>query len=779
VKYSYLRINTGILFILFTGVLFGQNIKGLVKNFNAAKSDTSKISIVVQIVSKTSRKEPAEGLIYAKKGYAISKNITDVKYKISAALSLAQAYYYSDSNEQSIVFNKEAIEFLKKEKNTKQLANVYLNLCKNYNEIGKAKEAKAFAEKVVSLSQSANDKTLLARAYTAIGSIEYRQANYEAGIKAMYKALNIYEQVEMKIEIARTARNIGLFYENIELLEEAQKMIRKSLHIFEALKDTDGVSDCYGSLGSVKSKMKDSDSAVYFIKKQLVFLEKFPDKNAQAMALGNLAITYKDKKDYKSAEEQLLKVKSLFDQMNDERLSVVSSVNLGDLYSELKQYPKALSAFYVAMNYGLKTGEKDILAASYDGLRITYREMKDYKNALEFYQKSIALKDSMFSQANLNKIASIEGKYKSEKIETENKLLRSQNALTESLLDAADEKAKSTRYKVYALAFGLLLMIALSFISLRAYRQKRKNNILLEEKNTIITKQRDQVETQKEVLEVKNKEILDSINYAKRLQDAILPPLAFFNQNLPNSFVLFKPKDIVAGDFYWMEKVSSEYRDGSIETKKISNLILFAAADCTGHGVPGALVSVVCSNALNRAVKEFGIVEPGKILDKVKELVVETFEKSENEVSDGMDISLCSFNPQSNELCWAGANNALWIIKKGEHEKDALHSPNTYSLSELKPNKQPIGSSERSVLYTTHSVQLSPSDSIYLFTDGFVDQFGGPTGKKFKSMRFKETLLAIQDLSMQEQRNKLEKFIEEWKGDLEQVDDVCVIGFRI
>ncbi len=205
------------------------------------------------------------------------------------------------------------------------------------------------------------------------------------------------------------------------------------------------------------------------------------------------------------------------------------------------------------------------------------------------------------------------------------------------------------------------------------------------------------------------KEIQDSINYAKRIQGAILPSLRLVKQCLPQSFILYKPKDIVAGDFYWLEQHQ--------------NKILFAAADCTGHGVPGAMVSVVCNHALNRSVKEYGLGEPAKILDKTREIVIKEFEKSEEEVNDGMDISLCAWNEKDKTLEWAGANNPLWIVRK-----------NADVVEEIRPNKQPIGRYLNPQPFTNHEILLNTGDTVYVFTDGYQDQFGGSSengrGKK-------------------------------------------------
>lgn len=261
---------------------------------------------------------------------------------------------------------------------------------------------------------------------------------------------------------------------------------------------------------------------------------------------------------------------------------------------------------------------------------------------------------------------------------------------------------------------------------------------------------------QKKLVQEKQSEIIDSITYAKRIQEAILPPENYWHKYLPDSFILYKPKDIVAGDFYWME---------TLRTQK-GEFVFFAVADCTGHGVPGAMVSVVCNNALNRSVLEFKLEDPGKILDKTRELVIETFGKSDKEVKDGMDISLCCFDSSDNSVKWSGANNPLWYFQNG-------------NLRELKPDKQPIGSYSAQKPFTTHTLKLQKGDTLYLFSDGYADQFGGPKGKKFKYKQLQEELAAMQNQSLHNQKQKLEHLFENWKNSLEQIDDVCIIGIKI
>jgi len=312
-----------------------------------------------------------------------------------------------------------------------------------------------------------------------------------------------------------------------------------------------------------------------------------------------------------------------------------------------------------------------------------------------------------------------------------------------------------------------------SYLHLEAINKITKNQ--KERLEKIVVRRTSEIRKANQQLEEKNKEIIDSINYAKRIQEAILPSMHTFFEYLPSSFVTYLPKDIVAGDFYWMEKVQHPENPNE-------SIILFAAADCTGHGVPGAMVSVVCSNALNRAVREYGIIKPNLILDKVAKLVEETFAKSDLEVKDGMDISLCAYYPEQKLLEWSGANNPLYIVTPEKAQVDVdremvgeTHLPN---LFEIKADKQPIGKFSYRTPFTLHQIPLNEGDIFYSFTDGFADQFGGDKGKKYKTKNMKEFLRSIYNLPIDEQGELIKREFNNWRGDLEQIDDVCVIGVR-
>ena len=295
---------------------------------------------------------------------------------------------------------------------------------------------------------------------------------------------------------------------------------------------------------------------------------------------------------------------------------------------------------------------------------------------------------------------------------------------------------------------GLLLVLLLALFIFRGYKQKQKAN-------HIITQQKTEVENQKHLIEEKHKEITDSINYAERIQRSFLATKKLLDDNLNEYFVYFQPKDVVSGDFYWAAKLST-------------NNFLLATADSTGHGVPGAIMSILNISSLEKAVEQ-GLLEPSEIFNHTRKTIIERLKKdgSEHGGKDGMDCSLISFDFKNCKLTYSAANNPVWIVRDNQ-------------ILELAPDKMPVGKGERdTILFTQHIIDLQKGDVVYALTDGMPDQFGGPKGKKFMYKKLKELLISLADLPMSEQKEALKSELNNWKGDIEQVDDVCLIGVRI
>ena len=632
-----------------------------------------------------------------------------------------------------------------------------------------------------------------AKSLNNIGFIHKNKGNIQLAISYYNKSLKVQKLVNDKNGLASTLNNIGIIYKNKGDIKSALDYYQQSLMIREELKDTKGIALAFNNIGMIYLQQKDYKNATDYNQKSLALREELNDKNGIAMSCNNLGVIssalMEDEKALKyhlkahRIYQEIGKLSSVAKSLNNigniyhkqanklsakhgnadsiknlkekaldsyiesfnshKKLSnregmIFSTYNIAWSYFESNQLYKAKENVLLSLKYAKELGYPENIRNAANLLSKIYEAENDGMNALKMYKVFTLMQDSINNLDNQKATAQQQAKYEYEK----QKML--DDAQNEKLIAIELEEKEKQKILTYATAAGLgIVIIFLIFVFNRLQVTKKQKSIIV---------------SQKEVVESAHQEIKDSITYAKRIQSAILPTKKIVKEYLKESFILYKPKDVVAGDFYWMESVAPTSNNEKAN-------ILFAAADCTGHGVPGAMVSVVCNNALNRSVREYGLTEPGKILDKTRELVIEEFDKSDENVRDGMDIALCSL--EGNVLKYAGAYNPLWIVRNGE-------------IIETKADKQPVGRLlDKLSSYTTHSFKLHKGDSIYIFSDGYVDQFGGEKGKKFKAKAFRLLLLSIQNKSMAEQKKIINSTFETWRGNLEQIDDVCIIGVRI
>lgn len=624
---------------------------------------------------------------------------------------------------------------------------------------GQVDSATIIYEQALQASQKIKWEKGQASSYIGLASCKNIQSDYPSAIEYFYNALSIYEKIQDKNGIAIAYGGLGVLFKNQQELEKALEYHNKALAIDIEIDNQRRLPIHYGNIGVVYKHLQDFDKALEYYFKALEIDEKRKNLSGQSRHLGNIGVIYKNQEKYDKAIEYYFKSLKISEGLNDLEGITTKLLNISNLYVILNQFEEAEKYLKRGLQISHQLGSKQDLFHAYETYTTIYEKMGKPALALKNYRTAMAYKDSIYNEENKKEILLQEVNFEFEK-----KQAIEQAEHEKELAVAASEQKRQQLFLVF-LAVVLLAVIIISFIIYKSLKNSNKQKQLIE-------LQKFEVEQQKIIVDNKNKEITDSIVYARRIQQAILPPKEVLSKNLENGFILYKPKDVVSGDFYWME---SSNTNGALE-----RAIFLAAADCTGHGVPGAMVSVVCNNALNRAVREFKLTNPAEILDKVRSLVIETFEKSEEEVNDGMDIALCSltFQIPSSELNesetvatlqYAGANNALYMVKTNDKEK----------LVEIKPNKQPIGKVDNPEPFTQHTIKLQKGDTIYMFTDGFADQFGGKKGKKLMYKPFKNLLLSIQDKTMDEQKAMLEQYFEDWKGNLEQVDDVCVIGVRI
>lgn len=674
----------------------------LIREFNQAATDEQKIKASVKLAKYFLAVNVPRSYYYSGKAKALAQNSNNKEGLADAFCAEAEADFLLADYEKARNNFTEALSHYDKEKNS----------------IG------------------------LAEAYEGLGKVAYRLDDLGAALTHFSEAFRIFEKHNYKDGLAGLYINLGLLYEDTGNQNQAIEFYKKALKIAEENKDIVSEASCYTNLGIVYTSQKKYDLAIQALERSLELKREIGNKKGEGTSLNNLGATYYEMGNHDKALEYFQTAYDLYMNIGDKKSSFPACNNIGSIYYDNKNYLKALYYFDKAYILAQELNSLPKKIVSLENLTLLHRDMGNMSQAVDYSIKCWQLKDTLYNrdQAELN--TEMQTKFATEKKQQENEILNLQ------------VRSESFLKMIFIIVAGLLLVIA--FFIFRGLRQKQKVNRALEEKNKIIEDQKHTVEKQKQIVEEQNKDITDSIKYAERIQQAILPPDQLWFSLLPQSFVFYQPKDILSGDFYWIEKKG--------------DLVFVAAADCTGHGVPGALISIVNYNLLNKAVLEKDLNDPADVLNYVNNQLTIALHQSyqESSVKDGMDISLCVINTSTNEMKYAGANNPVYIIQQK-------------ILTQLNADKFPVGSfvDEKINSFTSQSIQLNKGDLVYLFSDGFADQFGGKDGKKFKYKQFKETLVEIHALEMSDQQKILIDRFTAWRGNLEQIDDVMVIGIKV
>lgn len=580
------------------------------------------------------------------------------------------------------------------------------------------------------------------RADLTLGRYFEEKGNYKRSIELFIRSSEIFEKENDTKGLGQAYNNIGISYWYINQNEKAISYLLKALKINRELRDNDGIASNLANLGILYDESEKKDSAILLYESALsIFIEQ-GNRFAEAAIYNNLGLIHTDRGEFPKAIEYFDRSLKIREELNDKGSIVASLNNLGYVHVKMGSFSKAIPY----LERSLKMAEE--LSMLYDqrmallNLANSKAGIGEFKPAFEYFKRYSSVKDSILNKENQELILEMESKYQNELKQRQIEKLEQERELQQLRSIAEKEKERSLRFLLIG-AIGIVIVIAL-FLLWR-FNEKKKANLILEEKNKKISEQ-------KEIIEEKNRDITDSIQYAQTIQHSILPPESEIKKQFPDSFVLFLPRDIVSGDFYWV----SEHPE-----KKI-----FAVADCTGHGVPGALMSMVGNNLLDRIVNEKNITDPGEILNQLSQGIRKILrqEKEEEHANDGMDIAIVCVDENHKTIRYASAQRPIYILKKEE-------------LIELPFQKLAVGGQVLSEEeFKSEIAQLESGDLILCFSDGYCDQFGGLDSKKFLARRFKELLLANRSLRSNSLKEKLQEEFLNWKGDHDQLDDVCIMG---
>lgn len=604
------------------------------------------------------------------------------------------------------------------------------------------------------LQKKTGNKLGMAHSLSNLGYVFKNKGDIFKAIDAYHRSLKLSEECGDEKGVANLYNNIGLLYKNQGEIDRALENYKKSLALWTKLKNTAGMSAALNNLGFIYTIKGDPGKAFSCYEQSLKYDRENGDDFGIANSLNNIGVIFSKQGEKDKAYSYYKESYALFVKIGAKKGMSEVLTNLGKIcfdkgdLSGSEKY--TIESLRLARELGYPLLISDAASLLYD----IYKEKKEWVKAIEMQELHSQMKDSILNNETQKAAMKHQLKYQFEKQEAEAKMERQKEIIL------AEEQNKRNRIITAATAGGLFLMIIFAGFIYNRYR------VSIRQKK-VIAEQKLKVDMAYDQLSEKNREIIDSIHYARRIQNALLKEEEHVSEHLPDHFILFKPKDIVSGDFYW-----SYERDG---------YWYVAAGDCTGHGVPGAFLTMLGTAFLNEIVSSGELYSPAEILNRLRTKVVKELSRSGNDtydsslLKDGMDMSLLKIHLASGEAEWSGANNGLLLYRRAR----TLTEQEKAVVMYLQPDKQPIGYYHHNKPFTDHKLTLTSGDTLYLFTDGYADQFGGPQGKKLKFKALQELLTALQHENMKSQKERLSAKFDQWKGNLEQVDDVTLIGVRI
>jgi tetratricopeptide (TPR) repeat protein/serine phosphatase RsbU (regulator of sigma subunit) len=718
----------------------------------------------------------AEALESHQKALTIFERIGNQEGIASSYNNIGNIHYAQVRYAEALKAHQKALAIYERIGNQQGIATCYNNIGVIHYDQGRYAEALESYQKALTIYERIGNQKGIAACYTNIGNIHANQGRYAEALESYQKALTIYERIGDQQGIANCHHNIGFIHANQGRYAEALESYQKALTIYERIGNQKGIAACYTNIGIIHKAQGQYAEALESYQKALTIYERIGNQQGIAYCHNNIGNIHYAQGRYAEALEAYQKALAIRERIGDQRGIATCHHNIGNIHYAQGRYAEALEAYQKALAIAQSLGLQDYLDDIYLNLAQTDSALAAsglthlWKSAYLHHRLYAAYKDSVHNEESIRKQAQLESQYEYEK---KTALLKAEQE-KERALATAQLRQRETQRNLSLLALGIALIGLVTFAILyRKIRQQRdliqkqsdeiqQKNLALEQYNAELKATNQALEEsnriiqqQAETLLEKNQEILDSIRYAERIQRAILPSAEKWQRLLPQSFLLYKPRDIVAGDFYWLE-----------ETERY---IFLGVADATGHGVPGAFVSIVCANALHKAVLEEGLESPAEILWRVREVVVSQLTQAGEKVKDGMDIALIRFaKGDRSRAVFAGANRPLWIVS-------------TEGLLEVAGTRQPIGHVEEPKPFEEVELMLGSRAPamVYAFTDGIVDQMGGPKGRKLLPKGLREWLLSLWNQPVAKQAERLTALFETWRGDRPQIDDVTVVGVRV
>ncbi len=759
-----------ILLIVSVSISAQSKIDSLQNVLNNSQADTTKTRILLDLSWRLKSDDGNKALNYANEALKLARKNNDTKSQATALKIIGIVNLFQGEYDKSEQFHKDALALFLALSDFKGISACYNNLGIIHELKGEFAKAVEQYENSLEINKKINNLRGVAGCYSNLGNIFQLRGDYQQSIEYYLKSLKIVESINNSESAADVYNNIGGLNEKLSELDNALKNYQKALILYIESNTKDKMANALNNIGRVLSAQKQYSKSIEYYLQALELRKEYGSKKGIASTNLNIGEVYLYLGKYNQAFKHINQSLNTYKEI-DVKPGVCDAYNLlGEYYRKKGKFKKAIEQLESAIKIAKKIDYKPSLQDNYELLSTVYADWKKFTKAYKYRLLYEQMKDSLTNEKNSNNITELQMQYEFEK------------SLKEYELQSKIEQIKTTealkKQKIisWALITGLIFILIIAFIIYQAYKRKQKDNFLLQKQKDEINNINEELKTyQEELISQKehliqnqkiiednlnkiskqNRKITDSIQYALRIQNALLPAENELSKVFADYFLLNMPKDIVSGDFYWL--------------KNHNNKIYIAVADSTGHGVPGAFMSLIGISFLNEIIKNDENYTAADILNQLRNHLKSALNRKDDgtKTGDGIDIALCVIDPLKMEIQYAGAYNPLIIIN------------NRNELNVVKADKMPIGKHHKEkISFANNYFNYTAGDRFYLFTDGYLDQFGGVQGRKFLMNNFKNLLLKICNLPMQEQKNKLIQNFNNWKEDYEQVDDILIIGFK-
>ncbi|WP_299457122.1 tetratricopeptide repeat protein [uncultured Microscilla sp.] len=711
--------------------------------FSNASHDTTKTFIALKIAKtyiKTDQKQAQE---YINKARVLAENADFLEGQINTLITEAKLFSTQGKIQKSVEIINKGFDLIKQKKGTERQAMVLYNvLGVYYYAMSNYKKSLENLLAGLAIAEKLKDDVYIGKFSSNVGVIYDEQGNYPKALKSYFKGLKVaeaHQQYKSKVDVLT---NISTIYFQQQKLKLAIENAQKALHLLKTkVKNEVGEVICLGNLAEFYFYEGKYSKALEYAQKSKEIAQRITDKMGLVTAYKVIGQVKTKRKQYREALRYYGIGRDMSIEINDKQGTSNMEREIALIHSEMKAYETALEYARKSLKRAQEIGAAKEIKKGLEALSEIFKAQGNIDSSYYYYRAYVKQKDKLFGDKNAREIATIRAEFDLEKKQAEINLLTKDNALKE---------AKNQRAQIVRNLFigGFIVILIIAFIMYRNILQKQRNNQLLQNKNEEINRKNIQINAQ-------NEAITSSINYAQRIQKAILPLDEQIAKLADEYFIYNKPRDIVSGDFYWVV----EYQ----------NKFFFSVIDCTGHGVPGAFMSMLGNTSLTNIVLQQGITKPHEILNQLSKEIDFILQQHVTQNSDSMDMALCMVDFDKGILEYAGANNPMLCIQNGE-------------MNLVKADRMPIGKEQIDMArsYTLHTIDISVPTVVYLFSDGYQDQFGGKDGKKFRSRRLRQLIMDIHRYPLTKQRALLDESLTTWMedGDKVQVDDILIMGVK-